>query len=760
MSQSWFSGTRRADATGSDVSTGEATDPAGDHPADAPEGMTSRSWRGLAVRVVLAALALGWIGLVGWSFVDPAIGLRVAPLLDIVIRLSAPLVLLVGLALLAMLIAGRWDNEGTSERQQAEAMDKSLSQTALAAARLAEVHAQLLAQARAYAADADRSAAALLDAAQSMTARETRLAQATDASVAALGALSERMAAFENAAPQLEQRLSRLTETLAVLGAELGERSMHLEGRFRDAAGAAEEARRQLVEASKSLDGRLGSLRDNTRAAGEELAGLSELSSARIDLTLDRVRTVLDTTEKRIEAQNDALRQLVDQSRDGIEVTARQSIERFTGHCEAIGETIDMLDARIAHQSEKSRAWLEAAAAGVKTLAAQFDALEQSALGRTEKLGTAMMELSGETRRLTDALAAGDNSSEQLVKRAESLLLALDSGIRELDESLPAAIDRVEERLAGMRRRIGEAGPSIESVEAIAAGVVSQLEASEKVAAAHGARLDDAMARAQTALAGQKEQVEALAAAIVSASESIAQLDAQTGPHMVETLLRVRETADAAARHAREAVFSVIPAAAASLGAASEAALREAVGASVDAQIDRLTKTSDHAVMVARDAAGSLEAQLKALDEASDMLERRIADSTGRIAGQEREMLSRRSAEIIEMLNSRAIDVSKWLSHDISQGEWTAYLKGDQGIFARRAVRMLDRTDTRAIHALYRDETDFAEHVNRYVHDFETLLRAVLDTADGSALAVTMLSSDIGKLYVALAQAMDRLKAN
>ena len=110
------------------------------------------------------------------------------------------------------------------------------------------------------------------------------------------------------------------------------------------------------------------------------------------------------------------------------------------------------------------------------------------------------------------------------------------------------------------------------------------------------------------------------------------------------------------------------------------------------------------------------------------------------------------------MLNSRAIDVSKWLGHDISQPEWTAYLKGDQGIFARRAVKMLSFSDARAVRKIYKEDDDFAEHVNRYVHDFETLLKSVLEAKDGSALAVTMLSSDLGKLYVALAQASERLK--
>ena len=38
------------------------------------------------------------------------------------------------------------------------------------------------------------------------------------------------------------------------------------------------------------------------------------------------------------------------------------------------------------------------------------------------------------------------------------------------------------------------------------------------------------------------------------------------------------------------------------------------------------------------------------------------------------------------------------------------------------------------------------------------MLRTMLSTRDGNALSVTVLSSDMGKLYVALAQAIERLR--
>ena len=119
---------------------------------------------------------------------------------------------------------------------------------------------------------------------------------------------------------------------------------------------------------------------------------------------------------------------------------------------------------------------------------------------------------------------------------------------------------------------------------------------------------------------------------------------------------------------------------------------------------------------------------------------------------------SRRVTLIIDALNSTAIDVTKILSNEASDAAWAAYLKGDRGVFTRRAVKLLDSGEAREILRHYEDEPDFRDQVNRYIHDFETMLRRVLADRDGSALSITLLSSDMGKLYVALAQAIERIR--
>jgi hypothetical protein len=113
---------------------------------------------------------------------------------------------------------------------------------------------------------------------------------------------------------------------------------------------------------------------------------------------------------------------------------------------------------------------------------------------------------------------------------------------------------------------------------------------------------------------------------------------------------------------------------------------------------------------------------------------------------------------LTESLNSTAIDVAKILSNDVTDTAWAAYLKGDRGVFTRRAVRLLDAGEARAIASHYSEDSEFREHVNRYIHDFESMMRVLLSTRDGNAIGVTLLSSDVGKLYVALAQAIERLR--
>ena len=178
-------------------------------------------------------------------------------------------------------------------------------------------------------------------------------------------------------------------------------------------------------------------------------------------------------------------------------------------------------------------------------------------------------------------------------------------------------------------------------------------------------------------------------------------------------------------------------------------------GAALAEQIDSATVRASEA---SRETTIQLRDQLARVDELAGNLERRVAHARERAEERIENDFARRVALISESLNSHAIDISRALQSDVSDIAWSAYLKGDRGIFTRRAVSLLQAGESKAVMRAYVNDPDFQTQVNRYIHDFEAMLRQVLSTRDGDALGVTLLSSDMGKLYVALAQAIERLR--
>ena len=94
---------------------------------------------------------------------------------------------------------------------------------------------------------------------------------------------------------------------------------------------------------------------------------------------------------------------------------------------------------------------------------------------------------------------------------------------------------------------------------------------------------------------------------------------------------------------------------------------------------------------------------------------------------------------------------------DVERGaEWA--VAADVGCLVDRVdiARLIGGSEARAIKAHYDSDPEFQQSVNRYVHDFESMLRRVLAERDGGMIAVTLMSSDMGKLYAALASALER----
>jgi predicted metal-dependent hydrolase len=360
---------------------------------------------------------------------------------------------------------------------------------------------------------------------------------------------------------------------------------------------------------------------------------------------------------------------------------------------------------------------------------------------------------------LSGSLQAGETLTQSLISKAETLLTALDASAREIDETLPASFARLKATADEGGQAVASIAPGLKEVETTAAETLARIKEAEALIAAQRGQIEELSAAARTTMAGNADAIAKLTTEIAAADAEARKLAEASGAQLVEALVRIKDTATQASEHTRQALTALVPESAEALGEQARTALEKALTEQVDAQMSEIAAKAEAAVESAQKATDRLMRQMLTISETSAALEARIAEAKQDVERADHSSFSRRVALLIESLNSTAIDVTKILSNEVTDTAWAAYLRGDRGVFTRRAVRLLDTGEAREIVRHYEEEPEFREQVNRYVHDFEAMLRNVLSTRDGTPLSVTLLSSDAGKLYVALAQAIDRLRS-
>ena len=638
---------------------------------------------------------------------------------------------------------------------------------------------------------------------------ESRALEATLASVAARieanrAALSEEAARLMSLGDEASDRIGRVTATLARESAELDRKAAALdmaaeaaridvgvlmsdlpkaEAQARAAAEAMKEAGLAAHEQAGALESQLAALAAKGREADEVTGGaaqrlgahvariesgadaatarMSEAAAqmeAAVDGSMARAAEAVEQARAGLEAQGQAMLAMVEQSKAAFEEAGAETTKALAERLDMAGRKIEMLAGRLASQDAASRTLLGGMTRQLDEIGAQIAHIGDSGDRQNARLAQSMDALKITATGLLREIEQGEAQSAALTGRAEALSAALADVTQKLRDEMPPAMAGIEiqsERTAAAAEAVVAKMADMETAANAAAGKV---EATEASLARQQEALDALLATLTDGASEAGEKMQALGAAIGEADSAAAQLIRDTGPELVDTLVRVRDAANQAAAHAREAIAAVIPDSVLALVEASKSALGEALDEPVREKLAEIGNASHMALATAKAASERLTRQLLTIGETAAAIERRIEED--RVEREEREAgeLSRRVALIIDALNSTAIDVSKILSNEVSDAAWAAYLKGDRGAFTRRAVRLLESGEAREIHRHYEEEPDFRDQVNRYIADFETMLRAVLAGHGGNALGITLLSSDMGKLYVALAQAIERLR--
>jgi hypothetical protein len=630
--------------------------------------------------------------------------------------------------------------------------------------------------------------------------RLNEFGQACERQVGALRAkVDAAIAGFEAQAVQLDEiagaRFTALREKSEEFRADLDGREVdaltamrHRADRLREeVASTAQTLEAQEEELLKSLQARIGALRDGATTVGAGLAGHEREAIAAWSRRLDLMKTDLESAIRQVEGIDNAAKsgaverlrlireeaELVDGKLTSSHALFVSEVEKRRAEAaaiaaeqaEQIAARLAEIDAEIAERRMTHAGHSEALVEQSEAIGARLDALgsemtRASELGRQAEtaLAASIDALAARLSASRDALGDTDRAVAELTDASVRLLELIRASADHTREDLPSALGNAEARLG----ELGERGEKLSLM--LGAASDRSRELSDYVITASK---DSA-----SAMADLKSFQSQLAAAHTVNGERLGELRGQLEALVQES----RGAAEEAKGPLRDAIAALETSARAAIGTLHEdsadqiAALADKISAQAGQAIDRslqahvgaavveLDRTASHAASSAREAATELRDQLALVNELAGTLESRVAHARQRAEEQIDTDFSRRVALITESLNSNAIDIAKALSSDVTDTAWASYLRGDRGIFTRRAVRLIDNTQARDIADLFESDSEFREHVSRYIHDFEAMLRTMLSTRDGHAIGVTLLSSDIGKLYVALAQAIERLR--
>lgn len=606
---------------------------------------------------------------------------------------------------------------------------------------------------------------------------ETRL----NATAASLGSSSETL---DTVTTRIAGSVERASEQVAGMPAILDPLAGRIDGlaeklqntgtTSHDLAESLSRAINQLVLRQRDLNASLG-VTDKTAAdilsrietvtasLADQAATLDERSRTITDqlaTSRDEIAASMNDLTSRMSSVHESTRTMAEQQADALEATLETLRARINS---AANETMNEL----AHQTQH-------VSTSITTLLSQFATQRQAAAQEVAGLHEAWQEIES-------LMSNGLSSQEQGVSQLQQRLRALGDEARVLPQALTdgmAATDQMQTALVETQREAARL------TQSLAATIEQALEARSTVAAAaeqsnsmaggmqsvsdSAAQLSATLATASETLDRQREELDSLqqsmtqalaeiTPALSAAREATQSSAIQSSSQLVDALGRIRAMTAQASEALKTAADDIVQTAQATLRRMSVDSIRDELVQPLRETMTEVEAVSQRGVEATRAAVGHLHGEVSRLNELATTIERRVAETDAYLGQVAEQDLSRAAAQLIESLNSAAIDIAKMLGTDVSDNDWQAYLKGDRSIFVRRAVKLADRGERSQILRLFDSDNEFRDQVRRYVRDFERLIGRTMAERDGQTLSVTLLSSDLGKLYVMLAQSINRL---
>ena len=738
-----------------------------------------RRWGPIVAASALALLFLGWTGF--WAWANQAELMRFsspARLVELIGLWAVPVSLLALFWLLALRMstteARRFGDVAGLLRSESEKLETRIKtvngEISMARSFLAENARELESVGRVSAAKLTEAAHQLVTALADADQKAQMLERVSSAAVNNVDLLRNHLPVVTSAAKDatnhignvgnaanaqiqnmigalrvMDETIVATSATMSQLDAQTSDTSLKISEAANDASAVLE---RSVVQNETRVAATLAILKTATADVEQRIGEAAENISALTDSNGQQLAEQVATLRQAVSDISDAA-DSQDTKLDGMVTRLQTSLNLSAIRVSEIDD----------HAQQRLAALTANVGASISECEAKLNAVDANATDRMAKLAFAISALSESSSDLTVNLSANETRAAAVLTNAEQLAATLNTVSRDLDGEIAASFEQLQKRFDESNNALALLRSESRALDGQSSSLAEKLGGLDAVLHAQRTSVDALLDHSGSALAERRDEIVALSAALTETHALIGDVAASAEEQLSGSLRRVAD----AAREAANSSKAIVEAELADIGSRLTEQNRVLLAGAIDAQladVGAAVKTAiDRNISLSEEATQRVTAQLQSVNELTANLEQRAASAREQFDGIDDEAFARRIALLTESLNSASIDVAKILSNEVTDTAWAAYLKGDRGVFTRRAVRLLDNGEARIIANHYDDEPEFRDHVNRYIHDFESMMRVLLSTRDGNSIGVTLLSSDVGKLYVALAQAIDRLRS-
>ena len=448
-----------------------------------------------------------------------------------------------------------------------------------------------------------------------------------------------------------------------------------------------------------------------------------------------------------------------------------EQIEETTRRINTQNESLEhSLTARISNAEEILENQAEVIREGLKL---QAEEIQSILAGNTEQIGQSIQGSLMDIQKHSETIGQVVEANVAKLNDNISLMDTQGNRFEELSETYRSQLEQSEEKL---RRQHDSLTGSISTVTEHIGLAIEKLKNQSSDLGAHGqaiidnilgqteqlaSHVDEIRQRAETSLRDMREIEESIGTQLNSAEEKTTHITEDwrktseyIGAKCTETINhlgtlterlkslevdnnRTAETAEANIKrisdelqHASESIYL-----------ASASAIEAA---------DETNKVIEHHNDKFQQLIKSIQLSSSSVIADAESFEKKISQKSG--GG-----FSTLASRVMEQLQSFAIDIGRYVDEDVSDDLWQLYVKGDKSAFLRRLKKVSDKKIQNKVAETCKDDPDFRRYVQDYMENFEDLMAKAMASNSNSPFAVALISSDAGKVYLALAQAMGKL---